>query len=54
MLNLHFQAIFQTKACILRKNGLCFAHFFILIYAYNLLNINIKNKAYKLSMFQYA
>lgn len=54
MLNLHFKAIFQAKACILRRKGLNFAHFFILIYAYNLLNINIKNKACKLSMFQYA
>ena len=54
MLNLHFQAIFQTKACILRRKWTQFRSFFILIYAYNLLNINIKNKACKLSMFQYA
>lgn len=33
------------------------AHFFsssILIYAYNLLNINSKNKVYKLSMLKHA
>lgn len=27
MLNLHFRAIFQAKACILKKKGLSFAHF---------------------------
>lgn len=54
MLNLHFQAIFQAKSVHFKEKGTLFRSFSILIYAYNLLNINIKNKACKLSMFQYA
>ncbi len=44
MLNLHFKEFFQTKACSLRRKRLRFAHFFILIYAYNLLNINAQKQ----------
>ena len=54
MLNLHFYAIFSDKSVHFKEKGTLIRSFFILIFAYNLLNINIKNKACKLSMFQYA
>ncbi len=54
MLNLHFQAFFQTKACILRRKEAQICSFFILIFTYNFLNISNKSKVCKLSILRHA
>lgn len=54
MLNLHFKAIFQAKNVYFKEKDAQFFSFPILIYVYNLLNINNKNKVYKLSMLKHA